>query len=690
MIAEASAQAVPGAALAAPQALAAADAPPGLLDDPRLELAQALAAGGQTSQALETYRQIGAAQSERHLQDALVLEQRSSAAQAAQALKKSLAADPSNFRARLKQARMSAGAQAEQACREALALQPGNPEASLRLAQLLLAAGRAVESAACLDEALPGQERNFELRLALARIHMQLGDFSAAEIHFQHCIALDTSDLRAYLGLLEMMDRLDRVSRAEDICRFYLSRNPPELQILLALAHALVRQEFWSEAEKLYGQLLVAMPASLPLRQLYADMLRKSGRVEAAVDVHRTSIQIEPGNPESYQQLADLQRRLGDRAGATRSLAQAARLYTGSSAWGLNGLPETLGKRLIFDRLDTIADRYCTGRRALVDCTGIDLDSRYAPGQIVELFCMVAGMEHIRFLEQVAYPALAATPGFEDMLRERTVVYNLYTTPAHVADLREFLDLLESRGIRYRINVELFCLSQDLYSILCLPIIDQVRRALATNSVVVMALPDAIISGSIAQVIRDMKPGETVACAMPRIDSCAAYPVLRERLKAGGLPSREFVRLCLRDFLHPQTYSALRTDSNCLRYRDMDGYVSAHNWVPPPVCFYARPEMIESMLQRPLVGPDSMASFFAIDHDFIESAFRGGCLRLIDDSDYFFWAEFTHPERHTDFLAGRKAEDYYYPEASRAIYRHEFKWIYSDARAQAPGARSDA
>jgi hypothetical protein len=86
--------------------------------------------------------------------------------------------------------------------------------------------------------------------------------------------------------------------------------------------------------------------------------------------------------------------------------------------------------------------------------------------------------------------------------------------------------------------------------------------------------------------------------------------------------------------------------------------------------------MLDHMLRNPLCGPNSMASFYAIDHDFVDSAYRTNNLRLISDSDYFYWAEFTNPARHTGFLAGRISEDYYAPESSKYIFQHEFKWIY--------------
>lgn len=649
-----------------------------VLTDTRLETAQAMASAGRTKDAIALYAAIGVAESERYYQDALVMEQRGAIHGTLDALKKSLSTNPENIETLFKLAQLSTGATAENNYLKLLKIAPEHRQASLNLSELLRNAFRFTEAADCLLRAMAHAGVSIELHLALAQIYLKQADFVAAEPQFRHCIELNPGDLGAYQGLLDMFDRLDRTVEAENLCRTYLSHSPPNPFIVAQLAQSLVRQQRWSEAEHLFLQLLAALPELVEIRQLYADMLKKCGRGTEALTNHEMNVKMAPSNPDCYLKLADIQQTLGHKADATQTLSYVKRMYAREGNWGMHALPNTLSSRLIFNQLEHIADRYCTGARALFDNTRLDLQQTYAVGEIVELFCMVVGQEHIDFLEHLAYPSMLATEGFDALLRERKVVYNIYTTPNDLKPLQGFLEKLQACGIAYRVNVEILSLSQDLYSILCLPVIDQVKRALALRSVVVSALPDLIISGSLAKVIKDMKPEETVVCAMPRIDSNIAFPALRAELQNRPLHTRSFVRRCMTDFLHPQTYSALKNESNCLQYRDTGTYYEARNWAPPPLCFYARPDMLDSMLRAPLCGPNSNASFYAIDHDFVESAYQSGKLRLIPDSDYFFWAELTHPQRHIDFLSGRKSEDYYYPEASKYIYSQGFKWIYAD------------
>ena len=669
----------------------AAQAPPQqtgtLLDifsEPGFDEAQLLATGGHLVDAMAVYGQIGAAQAERHYQDALILEQRNDLQGAISLLKWCVSANPEHFPAWMKLAHFLAGTEAEKACRHALDIAPGNLEVSLRLANLLIGRQRLLEAARALEAAnVPeGAIPNYELQFGLADALWQLGDFSAAEFYLRCCIQSNHADVRPYQTLLELLNRQDKVVEAEALCRDYLQANPSDQSMRISLAQALARQQRWSHAETVFLDLLTESPGSIQLRQLYADMLGQCGRAQEALAIAEKNLELTPGDPEVYLSLTDMQCKTGDKHAASQTCLMLARRFSESEGWGLHVLPPPVESRLIFYSLEAIAEKYCTGQRAIVDHTELDItDSDFEFGEVIEFFCMVTGQEHIDYLEHVAYPALSSTEGFDDLLKERVAIYNIYTTPTDFKLMTGFLDKLTRRGIRYRVNVELLAFSQELYQVLALPIIDQIKRSLALRSAVVMALPDAIISGSIHRVINDMKPFETVVCAMPRIDSDIAYPELKRifshATKSHRLDSREFVRKSMTDFMHPQTHSALISENNCLRYRDQGGYFSARNWAPPPLCFYARAEMLDHMIRQPLCGPTSIASFYTIDHDVIDSAYQSNNLRLISDSDYFFWAELTKPTRHTDFLAGRKSEDYYYPESAKHVFEHEFKWIYA-------------
>ena len=347
-------------------------------------------------------------------------------------------------------------------------------------------------------------------------------------------------------------------------------------------------------------------------------------------------------------------------------------------------VPSSWLEKKDFCDLERTAVGFCTGARSLIDNTGLIVgEGTYGVGEVVELFCMVSGLDHIEYLEKVAYPALISTDGFEDMLKERKVIYNFYTTLSDVKYLENFISIITEKGISYRLNTELLSYHRNgLYSNLCLPIIDQVKRSLALRSVVVMALPDAIFAGPLYRVIKDMKEGEEVVCAMPRIDASKAYPSLKRHFADTpmvGLVAAEMVQDSMGEFLHPQTYAALNSASGLLRYRDQGGFIEARNALPPPLCFFAREEMLETMIRNPGVGPSVHASFYTIDHDFTDSAWRSGQLRIIDDSEYFFWVELTGPNRHHDFQAHRLSERYYTADSMNHIFQTPSRWIYDPA-----------
>ena len=460
--------------------------------------AQLLVNEGRVADALNVYSRIGGIQAERHYQDAFVLEQRNDIQGAIGLLKKSVSANPDHFEAWMKLVNFLPGLEAEKACRAALNLVPGNYLASIRLASLLIARNHLQDAAEVLVNAAPFVSNDYDQLLALANLWWQLGLFPEAERYFRRCIQINREDVRPYQLLLELLNRLDRIVEAEQLCRDYLMFKPTDNLMRASLVQILVRQQLWDKAQEGFIELLTEFPGWLQLRQLYADMLEKCGRSEEALSIHEMNVKMGPELSESYLQLADIQHNLGQKDAALLTLQRVCLLHAKNGSWGLNLLPYHLTSRLIFNQMENISERFCTGKRALIDNTGLNLtQSEYALGEVVELFCMVVGQEHIEYLEHIAYPSLSSTEGFDSLLKERKVIYNIYTTPADFKPLQGFLAKLDERGISYRVNVELLAFSQDLYSILALPIIDQVKRSLALQSAVVMALPDAIISGSI-------------------------------------------------------------------------------------------------------------------------------------------------------------------------------------------------
>ncbi|MBF0263088.1 MAG: tetratricopeptide repeat protein [Magnetococcales bacterium] len=654
-----------------------------LFADPRFEQAHEAATAGNVAAAIAGYEAIDHANAARNFQDAQLFGHRGDPDSCVMLLKKCVAADPNHHPAWRMLAELGSGREAEQACLKGLEGYPDDTGLRLRCVNLLTERRDLRGALALLQDAPPASRESHEVQRALADLGWKLGDFSTAEPALRNCLRLNPADSQSCQILIEILDRLDRLDEAVQVCRAFLGSNPGDGVIWMALGDMLVRQGNWGEAEALFQALLGGQPSWLRVRQKYAEMLEKAGRFQEAIDTCWQNIQMAPNDLESYLCLTDMLHRFNNRPHAGIVLQRVFEQYAPSGDWGASVLPPALSTRLIYHHLPEIANHYCTGRRALLDHTGITLSANQGVhGKVVEMCCIVVGDEHIRFLNDIAFPALLATEGFEDLRRSHRVVYNLYTTHANLPGLETFLQQLRHHGIPFRVNVELLSLSQDLYEVLCLPIIDQVRRSLESGSVVVMAVPDAIMTGSIARVIGDMQPYETVVCPMPRIDSALAYPVLKQELATGkGLRSRDFVRRCMTEFQHPQTYAALRNQSNCLRYEDHGGYYAARNFAPPPLCFQARPEMLDHLIHAPMCGPTSHACFYIVDHDFVESAFRSNTMRLIQNSDYFFWAEFTGPGRHSEFLAGRKGEHHYYPESSRFIYQQEVKWIHSDSSA---------
>jgi hypothetical protein len=187
------------------------------------------------------------------------------------------------------------------------------------------------------------------------------------------------------------------------------------------------------------------------------------------------------------------------------------------------------------------------------------------------------------------------------------------------------------------------------------------KRALKLNSIVFMAVPDAVYAGSLKRLIDDMKPGEVVSCQPIRVDEDLAEPYLRKAYaENGGISARELVRLSLNDFRHPQINTGVCSDSRILKLIEHKTHWDYHFYAPPAIAFYGNQQLLEQLLECPSMGPYSQTVFYAFDHDFLAIAHENNCLRVVPDSDYFCWAEMTNRRKYTT-MTNQETVEYNHP-----------------------------
>ncbi len=517
----------------------------------------------------------------------------------------------------------------------------------------------------------------FDNNINLGIVLSKQGKLDDAIEQFAHCLEMNPSDQRIYNELGSLLNRLNRTDRLLALCQRYLAQWPEDKGYRLLLADVIYRQGDIEAAENEYQKLITAHAFDHECLMDYARFLVRTKAYDKAESFLKKAIEISSNDLRAYIMLADLYTELNERPKALRVFIQAQPLLK-DDHWS-----QRLRLSMIFHQFPEIYAAHCQGNISAFD-EHPDLSGRDY-GEVIELFMVAYGVDHCAFLEDVAFPALWCSEGFQDLCKERTVVANIYGQPQDQERLERFFHKLRSCGIAIRMNTQLLDTklvkdtTQDAFALLVLPLLDQITRSLNHKSIIMMALPDMIVAGgSLANVLRTMKPEEFVVAPGPRISAQKAYRELAGYFRLSDQPLNlpKFVQECFSTYLHTQNVAAMHTTNPMLEVEQDSGAYIGRFAFPQPLCFYATPEMIEIMLYRPACGYHALASFFAIDHDFINLAYANNRLRCITDSREFFLAEFTYEEKHNaeTFLAGWGNENYYYPPSAQYLFDKKIYW----------------
>lgn len=263
-------------------------------------------------------------------------------------------------------------------------------------------------------------------------------------------------------------------------------------------------------------------------------------------------------------------------------------------------------------------------------------------GDRVDLFSAWYGETYTRMFLDVCLPNLISTlpPG-------KQYRHLIYTTPAEAAKLT---------GLPFPACVDTTLLDgpeprKRLYR--C--VYNAINISWLSRSYVVMAQPDHVFGWGIAGILEAMRPYDYVVCGHPRI--VRAPPV--------GLSNRQLVAFAMHTAPHSiVTYGLANPLCPYWRAERKPYGYSVTMKEPPPIAFHGTPDMLEI-----LTGKVTFGRFEVLDHEMTDHKARYGMLRTIDDSDVFFWAELTDPDKYVPTIEN----DYWSDTARRLAYR-ELRW----------------
>jgi tetratricopeptide (TPR) repeat protein len=225
---------------------------------------------------------------------------------------------------------------AERIYRHVLDVTPNEISAYTGLANLKVEQGSYDQAAALLETAMEIDQLAVEPPLARAELYAREAQHEPALTAYQHVLQIDSGNLRAYQGMAEIYRLRGDFARAIDTLNVAADLNPTAPDPLLDLSplyQALGRPELALNA--IQNALGRSESTDISLRIALADLYRRQGRNQDALEELHSLTQQNPASIPALAALSDEYLRRGDRARASETLDQAL------------GAPEPTGPDLI-------------------------------------------------------------------------------------------------------------------------------------------------------------------------------------------------------------------------------------------------------------------------------------------------------------------------------------------------------
>ncbi|HOB75140.1 MAG TPA: tetratricopeptide repeat protein [Phycisphaerae bacterium] len=186
--------------------------------------------------------------------------------------------------------------------RQALEIQPGHEKAAVLLADALASSGNAKRAIQVLEKTLsqPDAGPLTAVRLALAHLHIQAGDFKAAETLIQQAqrqMPESEAVVRARILWHQAQGHWEALA---DLANDYQGRRPSDAQALRLIARALAGSGRTTEQQKsiqLFRQLAEEHPEDATLRHELGAAYFAAGDLEQTRAAYQQALTMDPANP---------------------------------------------------------------------------------------------------------------------------------------------------------------------------------------------------------------------------------------------------------------------------------------------------------------------------------------------------------------------------------------------------------
>ena len=182
-------------------------------------------------------------------------------------------------------------------------LAPSDIGSAVSLARALLAADRATEAAAVLDE-LPELSNQPMIQRLTADAKAKAGRAKEAERIYRQLYDADPGDREVAAALIDLYEEQDQLDKSLAILRDLERRDPGNAAVSERIVLDLARAGRFTEAEEAARELARRRPENRATRRLLASVLFEKGNMAEGEEILRAMIAADPDDPGTRRALA--------------------------------------------------------------------------------------------------------------------------------------------------------------------------------------------------------------------------------------------------------------------------------------------------------------------------------------------------------------------------------------------------
>ena len=182
-------------------------------------------------------------------------------------------------------------------------LAPSDIGSAVSLARALLAADRATEAAAVLDE-LPELSNQPMIQRLTAEAKAKAGRAREAEKIYRELYEADPGDREIAAALIDLYEDQDQLDKSLEVLRDLERRDPANAAVSERIVLDLARAGRFAEAEQMARDLAKKRPENRATRRLLASVLFEQGESAEGEEILRAMIEADPQDPATRRALA--------------------------------------------------------------------------------------------------------------------------------------------------------------------------------------------------------------------------------------------------------------------------------------------------------------------------------------------------------------------------------------------------